>query len=152
MRFCFCLLLALFLLPYSSLAQNTIGFEHPKDTSNLLEYRLPDWSYRTWTAGMSLDGGSSETRSAGTPRVSNSLNLGLDTAYRFHREGDSRDYYYSGSLDGSLHRQSNRWPRCWQKNTDTVPSSADPTDIFGRMSWLPLWRLRPNLARLKSCI
>lgn len=33
------------LLTQSCPAQTSIGFQDPDDTTNILEYRLPDWGY-----------------------------------------------------------------------------------------------------------
>ena len=47
------LILAALMQPTS--AQTSLGFENPGDTTNILEYRLPDWGYRTWDLGFGLD-------------------------------------------------------------------------------------------------
>ncbi len=40
-------------LPVLVQAQTSIGYGDPTDITNLLEYRLPDWSYRVWDADFS---------------------------------------------------------------------------------------------------
>jgi len=39
-----------------ALAQTTVGFTDPDDTGNLLDYRLPDWTWRTWDGAFDLHG------------------------------------------------------------------------------------------------
>lgn len=48
--------LALCVLPDPAAAQSSVGFADPTDVSALLDYRLPDWGYRTVTLGLGSGG------------------------------------------------------------------------------------------------
>jgi hypothetical protein len=83
----------LILTSQPALAQTSIGFENPGDTSSILEYRLPDWGYRTWDLGFDLGGGGAEGYAGDDFRSArNSFNTGLDTHFNLYRESERRTY------------------------------------------------------------
>ncbi len=54
------------LLPTPAQCQTSTGYTTPDDITDLLEYRLPDWSYRLWDADFNLNGQSQESRQSGS--------------------------------------------------------------------------------------
>lgn len=46
----------LLFLPHLAPAQTSIGFSHPRELDALLQYRLPDWGYRTTRLQFALNG------------------------------------------------------------------------------------------------
>lgn len=74
-------------------AQTSIGFENPEDTTNILEYRLPDWGYRTWDLGFDLSGGGGEFyRDDINSTANNRFSTGLDSRFKLYRESERRTY------------------------------------------------------------
>jgi hypothetical protein len=73
------------LVPVASHTQTSIGFEDPDDVSTLLEYRLPDWGYRTLFLGLDFMGQGHDG-----PLVDYS-NAELRQSLDFIRYGESED-------------------------------------------------------------
>lgn len=123
MRLLLLAFISLALFPGPSLAQTSVGFEDPGDIRPLLDYRLPTWSYRTWDATFSLNGGGHDARLAGEKSVYNNFNTGLGSDFLHYRESEictrtlqarvDADYArsHSGYLDNerSGHRLDGRY-------------------------------------------
>ena len=87
------------LLTQSCPAQTSIGFENPGDTTNILEYRLPDWGYRTWGLDFSLGGNGNENYfSDENESFSHQFSTNLGSDFNLYRESEKR----IGSLDASV--------------------------------------------------
>ncbi len=85
--------LILVVLIQPALAQTSIGFENPEDTTNILEYRLPDWGYRTWDLGFDLSGnGGDAYRGDINSTAYNRFRTGLNSRFNLYRESESRTY------------------------------------------------------------
>jgi len=106
MRACVTVVLLLTLLGWvlPAAAQTTLGYKDPADTSNLLEYRLPDWTFRTWDADFALQGGGAEARNSGIVGLSNSFSSRLGTNFRQAWESEVRDLTLTGALNGDYRR------------------------------------------------
>jgi hypothetical protein len=86
-------------------AQTSIGFENPGDTSNILEYRLPDWGYRTWDLRFQLNGGGSEGYAGDDYRTArNNFLTGLGSRFNLYRESESRTYRVFADGDGNYRK------------------------------------------------
>jgi len=86
-------------------SQTSIGFEDPKNISNLLEYRLPDWGYRTWDLDFDLGGnGTDYYRGDDNRQIQNSVYSQLSTVFLLFRESEARTWQVNGSADGSYRR------------------------------------------------
>lgn len=96
-----CLVLPISLLPDHAAAQESIGFADPDDIQALLEYRLPDWGYRTWDATFDFSGAGSDARRNGESLIYgyNRGLLGSQLAWRNFSE--RRDWSTSARLAGS---------------------------------------------------
>lgn len=79
----------------------SIGFQDPDDLSALLDYRLPDWWSRVWTANVALDG-AARSRGGYGSTGDNRLALDLDTAVGWSRHGERVESYLSGQGAASL--------------------------------------------------
>jgi hypothetical protein len=90
--------------PDAPAAQTSVGFAEPQDISTLLDYRLPDWSYRAWDVSFDLNGRASEGRDGGSPMVSNQFASGLDTGYFQAWESEVRDLSLNAGIDGHCSR------------------------------------------------
>lgn len=100
----FVLFASLLLLPLIATAQTSIGFDDPTDTSQLLEYRLPDWSYQTWNANFGLNGGGRDMNLTEFDRYANNFSTQLGSTYRRDWESDDRDAGVGTSLAGDYRR------------------------------------------------
>ena len=79
------------LLIQSCPAQTSIGFENPGDITNILEYRLPDWGYRTWDLGFALSGAGSDSYFGDSNyNINNRFNTHLTTGLVLYRESEAR--------------------------------------------------------------
>ena len=88
-------------------AQTSIGFENPNDTTNILEYRLPDWGYRTWDLGFDLNGFGGETYHGDVSKSdSNRMTTGLNSRFHLFRESDPRTYNLFVDADGTYNKSS----------------------------------------------
>jgi hypothetical protein len=85
-------------------AQVSVGFDDPKDIENLLDYRLPDWGYKTWDAMFSLGGSGYEARLAGNKSISNRFNTSLDSQFKWYRESEVCERTLSAALRGNYNR------------------------------------------------
>ena len=92
------------LLTQSCPAQTSIGFQDPDDTANILEYRLPDWGYRTWDLGFALNGAGSDVVAGDDKRLSNRLITDLSTNFRLFQENEKRTGILDVSLSGRYQR------------------------------------------------
>jgi len=104
MRSWFALVATLCLLPTTVQAQTSVGFSDAEDNSNLLDYRLPDWSYRVWDASIDLHGQGSESQNMEHLPVGNTINFSLATTYTHSWEGENRDLYLLAEGDGAWER------------------------------------------------
>jgi hypothetical protein len=110
MRICkrallFLLLLgSIFLQPLSASAQTSIGYADPHATSELLAYRLPDWSYQIWNANFGLNGGGMDQNLNELDRFANNFSTRLGSAWRRNWESDERDAGVGVSLAGDYGR------------------------------------------------
>ncbi len=83
------------------------GFADPDDISVLLDYRLPDWWSRTWTANVDMDGDASNSDQVdGTHYVFNTFALDLATNARWDVEGERTQARLLASLTGSAAKNS----------------------------------------------
>lgn len=98
--FVFAALASLFCIPAEMNAQTSIGYNDPEDISNILEYRLPDWSYRTWDLGFLMNGGFSDSRYSGTGRSEGSYDGSLGSEYSQTWESEPRVLTFAAKLDG----------------------------------------------------
>jgi hypothetical protein len=81
------------------------GFANPDDISVLLDYRLPHWWSRVWTANVDLDGRALSSRSnTGMWAEENSTNLDLGTNARWEVEGELTHGYFEASMGGNGER------------------------------------------------
>lgn len=88
-----------------ALAQTSIGFEDPDDTATLLEYRLPDWGWRTWDATFDLGGAANESYAGDDDRdVNNRFSTRLGTRFEINRESERRDWRTNGTASGGYQR------------------------------------------------
>jgi hypothetical protein len=104
-------LVFLCLVPVSSHAQTSIGFKNPDDISTLLDYRLPDWGYRTLFLNFDFVGQGHDG-----PLVDNS-NAELRQSLDFTRYGESEDRFWL--LEA---RQRLNWD--WNEDTDSLKTTA----------------------------
>ncbi len=78
------------------------GFQNPDDISVLLDYRLPDWWSRTWTAIADLNGGASDFSGPdGSWQYDDNLLLHLDTSARWDVEGERTQAFVRARIAGS---------------------------------------------------
>ncbi len=94
----------LVLLTQSCPAQTSIGFDNPDDTTNIFEYRLPDWGYRTWDLGFALSGAGSDYTAGDNHRINNRLSTNLRTDFRLFRESEKRTGVLDVTAAGSYRR------------------------------------------------
>ncbi|MCK9994746.1 MAG: hypothetical protein KAH56_00530, partial [Candidatus Krumholzibacteria bacterium] len=93
------------LLIQSCPAQTSIGFENPGDTTNLLEYRLPDWGYRTWDLGFALSGaGADDYYGDSNYNISNRFSTQLSSGLVLYRESETRTRSLFADVGGSYGR------------------------------------------------
>lgn len=120
MRSCSLLVAFLVLIPLYSQAQTSVGFSDPEQTQNLLDYRLPDWSYRVWDAQLALDGSSSEDRYNSESSFDSDLSSNVGTSFLQNREGENRSYYLRGDLSGiyQKNKRSSDYESVSQKNIE----------------------------------
>lgn len=110
MKYCFHSTLALLFVltavscPDSVGAQTSVGYTNPRETSNLLEYRLPDWSYRIWDASFDLSGSGRDLNDGDTDRINNSNGGNLVTHYQQNWDSEQRRKNWWGDLSGSYRR------------------------------------------------
>nr|MEE4269296.1 hypothetical protein [Candidatus Krumholzibacteria bacterium] len=104
MRFALCGLIFLSLFASPAFAQTSIGFEDPGDLGPLLDYRLPTWSYRTWDADFSLNGGGYDARIAGEKSIYNNFNTGLGSEFMHYRQSEICTRTLRAQVDGDYAR------------------------------------------------
>jgi hypothetical protein len=100
MRFLLLSLCLGLMLTSPALAQTSIGFADPGDLGPLLNYRLPTWSYRTWEADFSLNGGGHDARIAGEKSIYNSFNTGLGSDFFHSRQSEICTRTLRAQVDG----------------------------------------------------
>ena len=102
------LIAGLCLLPAIGSTQTSVGFQNPQDIQTLLDYRLPDWSYRTFDARLALDGREDSARSSGMGSSGASFQGSLGLDYQRTWESEERNLEYGGvwSTDYRNLRQS----------------------------------------------
>jgi len=105
-RLCFAASFVLFITasPLISSAQTSAGYAEPEDISNLLDYRLPDWTYRVWDAGLDLNGGGSDKRYSGDKITSNGFTSIFRTHFSQDWESEIRHLSLSAELEGAYSR------------------------------------------------
>ncbi|MEN8007734.1 MAG: hypothetical protein ABFS42_12010 [Candidatus Krumholzibacteriota bacterium] len=96
---------ALIFFTNSSEAQTSIGFEDPGDNDNILDYRLPDWAYRTWVLSGELDGGGHDSTVDETAHSGNSLKSNLKTQFTSWRSSEQRLFRFEADAGGSYSRR-----------------------------------------------
>lgn len=89
------------IFPNPASCQTSVGYTTAEDISNLLEYRLPDWSYRTWDAYLNLNGSGMERRRSGNQDMNNQFSTDMRTNYQQTWESEQRKLNLYGSLSGS---------------------------------------------------
>lgn len=72
-------------------AQESVGFTDPQDVDALLEYRLPDWGYRTWDATFDFAGSGRERTVGADRQVGNRNRVGLGSNLHWRLDGERRD-------------------------------------------------------------
>ncbi len=89
--------------PAQSVAQTSIGFGDPDAVSNLLDYRLPAWSYRVWDLDFDLSGSGVDAHRS---NVSHSTQFMTDfgTDFRQNWESEERDLMVGGRFYGAYSR------------------------------------------------
>jgi len=101
-------LVLLALLTQSCPAQTSIGFENPGDTTNILEYRLPDWGYRTWDLGFALSGAGADGYFGDSNyNISNRFSTQLSSGLVLYRESESRTRSLFADVGGGYGRYHN---------------------------------------------
>ena len=86
-------------------AQTSIGFENPDDNTNILEYRLPDWGYRTWDLGFGLNGsGGDRYQNDENQNAYNRFRTALDSGFRLYRESEVRTYRLVVNVGGDYEK------------------------------------------------
>jgi hypothetical protein len=83
------------------------GFADPSDTRGLLEYRLPDWGYRTWDLGFDLNGAGADRFTGNDRQYSNSFSTNLDTDFLLYGESERRIRNLEVSAGGNYGRFHN---------------------------------------------
>lgn len=97
--------LFLFMSIQTATAQTSLGFADPKDTTNLLEYRLPDWGYRTWDLEFDLYGGGRDRYSGDRDQnLDNYFNTGLKSDFNLYRESELRTTNVYADILGTFAR------------------------------------------------
>ena len=81
------------------------GFSDPDDVGALLDYRLPDWSYRAWTLNADLSGNAGTHTYPTTTNISNAFRSNLGTTFRQNWESDLNNRSIHGSLGGNYTRE-----------------------------------------------
>lgn len=116
------LLTALFLtsLPHWAGAQTSIGYSDPADVSTLLDYRLPDWSYRTWDADFRFSGNGNDSRRAGAEHFGNSSMLLLGSNYFQAWENEQNQWSITADVDGRYSRSHAGSPDRESQNHDLI--------------------------------
>ena len=104
-----CLVLPISLLPDHATAQESIGFADPDDIQALLEYRLPDWGYRTWDAAFDFSGAGSDVSSNGESRVLGQNRGLLGSQLVWHNFSERRDWSTNAVLAGSYQASRNSY-------------------------------------------
>ncbi len=79
-------------------ARTSIGFTDPHDLQALLDYRLPTWSYRTWTLAGDLSGGGWDYTGADSRDIANRFRSDLASTLVWNRESERT----SGALNASV--------------------------------------------------
>ncbi len=94
--------LALCVVADPAAAQTSVGFTNPEDVSTLLDYRLPDWGYRTVTLGLG-SGGLGSNRYGSMSYSDNSrtvANAQQGLYVTWHRESEPRNWSVSAGEEG----------------------------------------------------
>ncbi len=104
MRIWLSLLVLLVLFPLTAHPQSSVGFDDPQATGNLLDYRLPDWSYRIWDAQLALSGRASESRQFDSPSHNNQFDSNLASDFSQTWEGEHRIIFLRGGISGSYYK------------------------------------------------
>ena len=96
-------------LPPHVAAQESVGFVAPADVSPLLDYRLPDWSYRVWDVAFGFNGGGSdyESSNVGYSAGTHSFSGSLASDFRQNWESEARTASLWSSLSGNYLYGSN---------------------------------------------
>lgn len=85
-------------------AQTSIGFSDPHNLQALLDYRLPDWTSRVWSASFDLNGSGSDRRVSGRPYIDNRFATNLGTSWRQNREGEKFNHSLWVNLSSNYSR------------------------------------------------
>jgi hypothetical protein len=94
--------LALCVVPDPAAAQSSVGFTNPADVSTLLDYRLPDWGYRTVKLGLG-SGGYGSNRYGTLSYSDNSravANARQGLYVTWHRESEARIWSVTTGEEG----------------------------------------------------
>lgn len=86
------LALAMVLDASPAAAQESVGFADPADLQALLDYRLPDWGYRTWDATIDLRGQGTTNHSGSGARRTAFQRWQAETNLQWNRFGEDRDW------------------------------------------------------------
>ncbi len=97
-------------LPLCAGAQTSIGYSDPADVSTLLDYRLPDWSYRVWDADFRFSGGGNDSRNLGNQTFGNTTSLLLGSNYFQAWESEQRYWSINADVDGQYRRSHSGTP------------------------------------------
>jgi hypothetical protein len=119
----FAIILSLSLSPVVQ-AQTSVGYQDPADNSNLLDYRLPNWSYRTWNADFGFNGGGSDSRRGGDVIASNANAFNLGSDYFQAWESEQRYFDIAIDLGGNYRRSHRSTPATELKSRDLDGSYA----------------------------
>jgi hypothetical protein len=119
----------------ASTSPTSIGFEDPDDTSNLLEYRLPDWGYRIWDLAFDLGGsGADNYLGDDNQTIANRFNGRLGTEFSLYRESEKRDWRTSASAVGSYlrhHQGSNTIEASGHTFNSSLSAGGDLKEYLG---------------------
>lgn len=125
MKILSCILVFACLLPTVAATQTSVGFEYTKDIEDLLDYRLPDWGWRTWDLKGEFRGAGSNRSyddNFSSKRTSShrSNNAYLSSFCRLYQESEKRTLYANVHLNGT-----------WSRYRSESYSSADSRWEFG---------------------
>lgn len=105
--------------PDHAAAQESIGFADADDIQALLEYRLPDWGYRTWDATFDVNGTGMDVSDKGESLIQAQNRGMLGSRLVWRNFGEQRDWSTSARLDGSYDRS--RWSDgTWEHRSDNL--------------------------------
>jgi hypothetical protein len=107
------------LIALPTAAQTSIGYADPDDLDALLDYRLPDWGWRTWTGRFDFAGGGNDDGEYS----SNHHAIDLATAAAWNRESEQRIWRVSVASELNL-ETSNTASEVDERDDDRLAASS----------------------------